>query len=130
MCSTDMVLALCSGECEKKALCETSQKLVVEGGKVEFPDGRDPTPFDGKIIECSYNEDKDTWAFLRERLDKSTPNGYNVYEKVGSLVRLTCLYSRLVTSSSTSVNSLSECHLSLQFMKLGGHLLGAPEHQG
>lgn len=54
-------------------------------GKIEFLDGRSPEPFIGKIIECSYNEKTDTWVFLRERVDKSTPNAYHVYEKVRSL---------------------------------------------
>lgn len=47
---------------------------------MEFTDGRDPSLYDGKIIECSYANDK--WQFLRERIDKSTPNAKHVYISV------------------------------------------------
>ena len=33
-------------------------------------------------MECSWNRDKNAWTFMRERLDKKTPNAYHVYEKV------------------------------------------------
>jgi len=33
--------------------------------------------YDKKIIECKWDFDKKEWSFMRERTDKSFPNGYN-----------------------------------------------------
>ncbi|CAI9116612.1 OLC1v1017806C1 [Oldenlandia corymbosa var. corymbosa] len=49
---------------------------------VVFQEGTDPLSFIGKIIECGWNEEQQVWVFMRVRLDKATPNGYNTYLKV------------------------------------------------
>ncbi|QDZ24112.1 mRNA-capping enzyme [Chloropicon primus] len=55
---------------------------VLEGAKVRFPNHINPLDYLGRIVECSYNQERDTWVFIRERVDKETPNDYNVYMKV------------------------------------------------
>ena len=37
---------------------------------------------DGQIVECTWDFDERTWVFHRERTDKTTPNGWRVYESV------------------------------------------------
>jgi mRNA-capping enzyme len=55
---------------------------ALPGARVEFPDGQDPADYDQKVVECSYDKDRDAWLFLRCRTDKETPNAWHVYESV------------------------------------------------
>ena len=59
----------------------------MEGNRVAFEDGIDPSSYSGKIIECSWDSEKDEWIFMRIRLDKSTPNDFNTYKKVVRSIR-------------------------------------------
>ena len=52
------------------------------GARVVFPDGQDPSKFVNRVIECAWLADERVWKFLRDRLDKETPNAWHVYEKV------------------------------------------------
>eukprot|EP00803_Ostreobium_quekettii_P000704 evm.model.scf_1608.1 EVM.evm.TU.scf_1608.1 scf_1608:17316-27998(-) len=61
-------------------LFHRGREEVLQGAEVVFTDGRDAHQYDGKIIECSYQNGK--WPFLRERVDKSTPNARHVYDSV------------------------------------------------
>ena len=36
---------------------------------------------DGKIVECSWDMNENTWVYMRTRADKETPNFITVYEK-------------------------------------------------
>jgi len=54
----------------------------MEDEKVAFPNRIDPADYHQKIVECSYNPEAKTWVFLRERVDKDTPNDFNVFKKV------------------------------------------------
>lgn len=63
-------------------LIDKSRKRKLEGARVNFPDGEDPSSFSGKIIECSWNGDEGTWQYMRIRADKATPNGWHTYLKV------------------------------------------------
>jgi len=49
---------------------------------VAFGEDADPRQLEGRIVECTWDAATGTWAFLRERTDKNTPNAYHVYEKV------------------------------------------------
>lgn len=60
---------------------------ALPGAKVEFPEGEDPALYDMRIIECSYDPEKDTWVFMRERKDKDTPNAQHVYESVSRSIQ-------------------------------------------
>lgn len=63
-------------------LIDKSRKRKLEGARVNFPDGEDPSSFSGKIIECSWNGDEGTWQYMRIRADKAAPNGWHTYLKV------------------------------------------------
>ncbi|CAH1784913.1 unnamed protein product [Owenia fusiformis] len=67
---------------EKKPGClpETIGYLFVGGMKEPFSTmkiTKSLKQYDGKIIECSWDAKMNTWKFMRERTDKSFPNGYN-----------------------------------------------------
>ncbi|XP_010325810.1 uncharacterized protein [Solanum lycopersicum] len=63
-------------------LHERGKKKLMEGSRVVFPDGSDPSAYSGKIIECSFDTDDQKWIWMRTRVDKGTPNDYNTYRKV------------------------------------------------
>ena len=54
---------------------------------MDFPNEGDKERYNGKIIECAYNQQTNRWIFLRERVDKKSPNAYSVYEKVLKSIR-------------------------------------------
>ncbi|KAH1069018.1 hypothetical protein GYH30_006556 [Glycine max] len=70
------------GDRELLFLNERGKKKLLEGNRVEFTDGSDPSLYSGKIIECSWDFDKLEWKYMRIRTDKSTPNEFNTYRKV------------------------------------------------
>ncbi|CAL5210801.1 unnamed protein product [Lathyrus oleraceus] len=70
------------GDRELLFVNERGKKKLMDGNKVAFPDGSDPSLYSGKIIECTWDFDNLEWIFLRIRTDKSTPNEFNTYRKV------------------------------------------------
>lgn len=68
-------------------LYERGKKKLMEGYRVAFEEGSDPLHFSGKIIECSWDSDRQEWIFKRIRTDKSTPNDFNTYKKVMRSIR-------------------------------------------
>ncbi|KAL2554749.1 mRNA capping enzyme family protein [Forsythia ovata] len=66
-------------------LYERGKKKLMDGNRVVFPDGSDPSIYSGKIIECSLDSEEDVWICMRVRPDKGTPNGFNTYRKVEPL---------------------------------------------
>jgi len=62
-------------------------EILCQDVPVVFDNEEDKDLYDGKIIECAYDKDNDRWTFLRERVDKSLPNAYTVYEKVLKSIR-------------------------------------------
>ncbi|CAJ2656047.1 unnamed protein product [Trifolium pratense] len=70
------------GERELLFVNERGKKKLMDGNKVAFKDGSDPSLYSGKIIECTWDFDNLEWIFLRIRTDKSTPNEFNTYRKV------------------------------------------------
>ncbi|WVZ16817.1 hypothetical protein V8G54_009799 [Vigna mungo] len=75
------------GDREMLFLYERGKKKLLEGNRVEFTDGTDPSLYSGKIIECCWDFDKLEWKFMRIRTDKSTPNEFNTYRKVMRSIR-------------------------------------------
>ncbi|KAK7382578.1 hypothetical protein VNO80_01488 [Phaseolus coccineus] len=75
------------GDREMLFLYERGKKKLLEGNRVEFTDGLDPSHYSGKIIECSWDFDKLEWKYMRIRTDKSTPNEFNTYRKVMRSIR-------------------------------------------
>uniref|UniRef100_I1JLS1 mRNA guanylyltransferase n=1 Tax=Glycine max TaxID=3847 RepID=I1JLS1_SOYBN len=75
------------GDRELLFLNERGKKKLLEGNRVEFTDGSDPSLYSGKIIECSWDFDKLEWKYMRIRTDKSTPNEFNTYRKVLRSIR-------------------------------------------
>lgn len=67
-------------------LNERGKKKLMEGYSVEFRDA-DPEPaiYCGKIIECSWDMEKQVWVYMRTRVDKSTPNDIHIARNVGVL---------------------------------------------
>ncbi|KAJ7950192.1 mRNA-capping enzyme [Quillaja saponaria] len=63
-------------------LYERGKKKLMEGNRVAFRDGSDPSSYTGKIIECSWDSEEQEWVCMRIRIDKSTPNDFNTYKKV------------------------------------------------
>lgn len=63
-------------------LHERGKKKLMEGNRVIFPDGSDPSAYSDKIIECSFDTNNQKWIWMRTRVDKGTPNDYNTYRKV------------------------------------------------
>ncbi|CAK9133907.1 unnamed protein product [Ilex paraguariensis] len=45
-------------------------------------DDSDPLSYSAKIIECSWDSEKEVWVCMRIRTDKGTPNDFNTYKKV------------------------------------------------
>ncbi|XP_024637704.1 mRNA-capping enzyme isoform X2 [Medicago truncatula] len=70
------------GDRELLFVYERGKKKLLDGNKVAFKDGTEPSFYSGKIIECSWDFDNLEWIFLRIRTDKSTPNEFNTYRKV------------------------------------------------
>ncbi|GAU13939.1 hypothetical protein TSUD_262660, partial [Trifolium subterraneum] len=70
------------GDRELLFVNERGKKKLMDGNKVAFKDGSDPSLYSGKIIECTWDFDNLEWIFLRIRTDKSTPNEFNTYRKV------------------------------------------------
>ncbi|RDY14204.1 mRNA-capping enzyme, partial [Mucuna pruriens] len=61
--------------------------LQMLNGILKSAEGLDPLDFSGKIIECSWDSDKQEWIFKRVRTDKSTPNDSNTYKEVMQSIR-------------------------------------------
>ncbi|KAK4268654.1 hypothetical protein QN277_025274 [Acacia crassicarpa] len=72
---------------EKLFLYERGKKKLMEGNRVAFKDGSDPSFYSGKIIECSWDSDNQEWELMRVRTDKSTPNEFNTFKKVMRSIR-------------------------------------------
>ncbi|KAL1194068.1 hypothetical protein V5N11_004113 [Cardamine amara subsp. amara] len=67
----------------KLFLHERGKKKLMEGYSVEFrDDDSDPAFYSGKIIECSWDKEKQVWVYMRIRVDKPTPNDINIARKV------------------------------------------------
>jgi len=49
--------------------------------------GMDPAPLNGRIIECTWSNEVNMWAFHRIREDKTEPNASHVYSKVVGSIR-------------------------------------------
>uniref|UniRef100_A0A2P2LYM9 mRNA guanylyltransferase n=1 Tax=Rhizophora mucronata TaxID=61149 RepID=A0A2P2LYM9_RHIMU len=68
-------------------LHERGRKRLMDGNKVVFKDGPDPSLYAGKIIECCWVLEEQVWVCMRMRTDKSTPNDFNTYRKVMRSIR-------------------------------------------
>nr|KJB17015.1 hypothetical protein B456_002G260900 [Gossypium raimondii] len=81
--SVDFLFEIGSDDREQLFLHERGRKKLMEGNTVEFREVSDhPPSFSGKIIECSWDPDRQGWVYMRIRTDKSTPNDINTYRKV------------------------------------------------
>ncbi|KAL0783803.1 hypothetical protein Bca101_000048 [Brassica carinata] len=63
-------------------LFERGKKKLMDGYTVEFRDDSDPSSYNGKIVECSWDKEKKVWVSMRIRVDKTTPNDINTARKV------------------------------------------------
>ena len=71
--------------CRMLFLFERGKKKLMHGYTVEFRDGTDPSSYNGKIVECSWDKEKKVWVSMRIRVDKTTPNDINTARKVSVL---------------------------------------------
>ncbi|XP_027334116.1 mRNA-capping enzyme-like isoform X2 [Abrus precatorius] len=85
--SVDFLFEVVDGDRELLFLYERGKKKLMDGNRVEFRDGSDASLYSGKIIECSWDFDRQEWKFMRVRTDKSTPNEFNTYKKVMRSIR-------------------------------------------
>lgn len=82
MNSVDFMFEVDDDGNELLSLFERGKKKLMEGNRVVFRDGLDPSSYSGKIIECSWDGDEQVWVCMRIRVDKTTPNEFNTYRKV------------------------------------------------
>ncbi len=65
-------------------LPETNGLLFVGGMNTPFAVmnklNKELRGLDKRIIECTWDSEKNKWVFMRERTDKSYPNGYKTAE--------------------------------------------------
>ncbi|XP_027348894.1 mRNA-capping enzyme-like isoform X1 [Abrus precatorius] len=85
--SVDFLFEVIDNDCQLLFLYERGKKKLMEGYRVAFEEDSDPLLFSGKIIECSWDSDRQEWIFKRVRTDKSTPNDFNTYKKVMRSIR-------------------------------------------
>uniref|UniRef100_A0A7N0ZWK1 mRNA guanylyltransferase n=1 Tax=Kalanchoe fedtschenkoi TaxID=63787 RepID=A0A7N0ZWK1_KALFE len=82
MNSVDFLFEMGPDERQQLYVNERGKKKLMEAYRVELGEGSDPASYSGKIIECSYDSEKNVWVCMRVRVDKSTPNDINTYRKV------------------------------------------------
>ncbi|GMH26022.1 hypothetical protein Nepgr_027865 [Nepenthes gracilis] len=82
MNSVDFLFEVDANGRELLYLHERGKRKLMEGNRVVFRDGSDPSSYSGKIIECSWDSEEDVWVCMRIRTDKLTPNEFNTYRKV------------------------------------------------
>ncbi|KAF3448983.1 hypothetical protein FNV43_RR09707 [Rhamnella rubrinervis] len=87
MNSVDFLFEMVDDDHPQLFLYERGKKKLMEGNKVKFNDGSDPSFYAGKIIECSWDFENQEWVLMRIRIDKSTPNDINTYRKVMRSIR-------------------------------------------
>lgn len=71
-------------------LPETKGYLFVGGKELPFAEmkvTREMKELNNKIIECSWDSEKNVWKFMRQRTDKSFPNSYNTAMGVWNSIR-------------------------------------------
>ncbi|CAO2839473.1 unnamed protein product [Amaranthus hypochondriacus] len=81
MNSVDFLFEIDEDGTENLYLHDRGKKRLLENSRVSFGD-EDPSSYNGKIIECSYDSEEDLWVWMRTRTDKNTPNEFNTYRKV------------------------------------------------
>jgi mRNA-capping enzyme len=75
------------------------------GAKVTFPEGENHLAYEGKIIECTWDEEAQSWAFMRDRKDKTLPNAESVYHKVWASIEDNIQETDLIDAINTSLKS-------------------------
>ncbi|KAG4141004.1 hypothetical protein ERO13_D06G051600v2 [Gossypium hirsutum] len=87
MNSVDFLFQMGVNDDHKLFLHENGRKKVMEGHRVEFRDGSNPSSYSGMIIECSWDSKDAVWVYMRKRNDKRSPNDLNTYKKVMRSIR-------------------------------------------
>ncbi|KAL8262117.1 hypothetical protein R6Q59_026166 [Mikania micrantha] len=83
MNSVDFLLEVGNNNRPLLFLNERGKKKSMDGHQVVFQGPSiDIFSLAGKIIECSWDSEKDVWVFMRMRPDKSTPNEFITFKKV------------------------------------------------
>ena len=84
-------------------LPETLGLLYVGGLQAPFATmtkmRREVRELHNRIIECNWDAEKNEWAFMRERTDKSYPNGFATAQ------------GNIITKKKNSNESLSICEI-------------------
>eukprot|EP00271_Cylindrocystis_brebissonii_P018745 TRINITY_DN5443_c1_g1_i1.p1 TRINITY_DN5443_c1_g1~~TRINITY_DN5443_c1_g1_i1.p1 ORF type:complete len:787 (-),score=173.00 TRINITY_DN5443_c1_g1_i1:153-2513(-) len=88
MNSVDFLLEEAPGGKLVLMVMDRGKPFLIEGAKVIFPEGEDPSRMVKKVIECSCNDvEKNEWAFMKIRHDKPFANALNTYKKVLASIR-------------------------------------------
>ncbi|KAL2923090.1 mRNA-capping enzyme [Bienertia sinuspersici] len=82
MNSVDFLFEIGEDGAENLYLYDRGKKRLMENNRVMFRDDVDPSPYSGKIVECSFDTEENLWVCMRVRADKTTPNEFNTYRKV------------------------------------------------
>lgn len=75
------------------------------GAKITFPEGESYLSYDGKIIECTWDKESQSWVFMRDRRDKALPNAEAVYQKVWASIEDNIREQDLLDAINTSLES-------------------------
>ncbi|XP_020255884.1 mRNA-capping enzyme isoform X3 [Asparagus officinalis] len=82
MNSVDFLFEVGSENRQLLFLYERGKKKLMDGAQIVFRGDEDISSLSGKIVECCWDADADSWVCMRVRVDKSTPNDINTYRKV------------------------------------------------
>lgn len=75
------------------------------GAKIRFPEGESYLAYDGKIIECTWDKETESWLFMRDRRDKTLPNAEAVYQKVWASIEDNIRENDLLAAINKSLES-------------------------
>ncbi|XP_058080424.1 uncharacterized protein LOC131228639 isoform X3 [Magnolia sinica] len=98
--SVDFLFEVGDDISQRLYLFDRGKKKQLERSRVIFKGELDPSTFSGKIIECSWNSEEQSWVYMRMRTDKATPNEFFTYTKV----------MRSITDNITGEVLLKEIH--------------------
>lgn len=73
--------------------------------KITFPEGESFLAYDGKIIECTWDKESQSWVFMRDRRDKTLPNAEAVYHKVWASIEDNIREQDLLDAINVSLES-------------------------
>ncbi|XP_002974489.2 mRNA-capping enzyme isoform X2 [Selaginella moellendorffii] len=106
-----------SGDTFTLSLLEKGNHQVLPGASVSFDDSVDPSTLENKVIECSWNNERQSWEFMRLRPDKPLANAFNTYRKVFNSIKDNITQEELVEEIDRTVKLPMYKEKDKQFLK-------------